>query len=84
MPSVIDIDTPALVTSVETCTLTIETLERRERGRARPGWWRILVQRLMTSLTPRRRERHALACETSLDRFVREYPSLSLYAFTRI
>ena len=82
MPSTID--TPALVTSVETCDLMSETLERRASGCARPGWWRTLVQRLMTSLTPAQRERHTPSFETSLDRFVQEYPSLSLYAFARI
>ena len=82
MPSVID--APEMVTSVETYDLTIETLERRERGCARPGLWRALMQRLMTSLTPARRERHAPAFETALDRFVQEYPSLSLYVFAHI
>lgn len=82
MPSVID--TPELVTSVDTYDLTREPRERRASGCARLGWWRALVQKIMTSLTPARRERHAPACETSLDRFVREYPSLSLYAFARI
>jgi hypothetical protein len=82
MPSAID--TPELVTSVETYDLRIETLERRERSRVRPGLWRTLVQRLMTSLTPSQRERHAPSFETSLDRLVQEYPSLSLYAFARI
>ena len=82
MPSVMD--TPELVDDVETHDLAIETLERRERGCARPGLWRALMQRLMTSLTPARRERHAPAFETALDRFVREYPSLSLYVFAHI
>jgi hypothetical protein len=78
------IDAPELVTSVDTSDLTIEPRERRERGCARPGLWRTLMQRLMTSLTPARRECHAPAFETSLDRLVQEYPSLSLYAFARI
>jgi hypothetical protein len=81
MPSAID--TPARVTSVGIYDLMRETLER-ESGRTRPGWWRTLVQRLMTSLTPAPRERHVMACETAQDRFVREYPSLSLYALALI
>jgi hypothetical protein len=81
MPSAID--TPERVTSVGIYDLMRETLEQRESGRTRPGWWRTLVQRLMTSLTPAQRERHVMSFETSLDRLVREYPSLS-YAFARI
>jgi hypothetical protein len=82
MPSVIE--TPELVTSVDTSDLTIETLERRERGRTRPGLWRTLAQSIVIFLTPAQRARHAPSFETSLDRFVQEYPSLSPYAFTRI
>jgi hypothetical protein len=87
MPSVMD--APELVDYVETHDLAIETIERRERERprprrARPGFWRTLVQRIMPSLTPARRERHALSLETSMERFVQEYPSLSIYAFSRI
>ena len=81
MPSAID--TPERVTSVGIYDLMRETLEQRESGRTRPGWWRTLVQRLMTSLTPAQRERHVMSFETSLDRLVQEYPSLS-YAFARI
>jgi hypothetical protein len=73
-----------LVTSVETYNLVRETLEQRESGRTRPGWWRTLVQRLMASLTLAQRERHAMSFETAQDRFVREYPSLSLYALALI
>jgi hypothetical protein len=78
------IDAPELVTSVETYDLTIEPRARHARSRTRPGLWRTLVQRIVTSLTPRWRECHAPAFETSLDRLVQEYPSLSLYAFARI
>jgi hypothetical protein len=81
MPSTID--SPKRVTSVGIYDLMRETLER-ESGRTRPGWWRTLVQRLMTSRTPSQRERHVMSFETSLDRFVREYPSLSSYAFACI
>jgi len=82
MPSAMD--TPELVTSIETYALTIEPLARHARGQTRPGFWRTLTQRMMTALTPARSERHAPSFETSLDRFVQEYPSLSLYAFARI
>jgi hypothetical protein len=81
MPSVIE--TPARVTSVGIYDLMRETLEH-ESGRTRSGWWRTLVQRLKTSLTPAPRERHVMSCETAQDRFVREYPSLSLYALALI
>jgi hypothetical protein len=82
MPSVID--APEIGTSVETYDLTIEPRERRARGYARPGWWRALMQRMMTSRIPARRTRGAPAFETALDRFVQEYPSLSLYIFVHI
>jgi hypothetical protein len=82
MPSVLD--TPELVTSVDTSDLTREPRARHARGRTRPGWWRTLVQRMVTSLTPAWHECHGPAFETALDRFVREYPSLSLYALALI
>ena len=82
MPSAID--THELLTSVEAHDLRTKPRERRESGCARPGLWRTLAQKIMTSLTPTQRERHAPACETSLDRLVQEYPTLSLYAFARI
>jgi hypothetical protein len=82
MPSTID--TPERMTSVGIYDLMSETLEQRESGCTSPGWWRTLVQRLMTSLTPAQRERHAMSFETAQDRFVREYPSLSLYALALI
>jgi hypothetical protein len=81
MPSVID--APEIVTSVDTLDLTIEPREQQERGHARPGVWRTLVQRI-TSLIPARRARGAPAFETALDRFVQEYPSLALYIFVHI
>ena len=81
MPSVIE--TPERVTSVGIYDLMSETLER-ESGRTRLGWWRTLVQRLMTSLTPAPRERHVMSCETAQDRFVREHPSFALYALAMI
>ena len=82
MPSVLE--TPERVTSVGIYDLMKETLEQRGSGCTRPGWWRALVQRLMASLTPVQLERHIMSCETAQDRFVREYPSLSLYALALI
>ena len=82
MPSVIE--TPERVTSVGIYDLMRETREQRESGRARLGWWRTLVQRLMTSLTPAQRERHVMSCETAQDRCVREHPSFALYALAMI
>ena len=82
MPSAID--TPERVASVGIYDLMRETLEQRESGYTRPGWWRTLMQRMATSLTPTRRACHGPAFETALDRFVREYPSLSLYALALI
>jgi hypothetical protein len=38
----------------------------------------------MTSLTPTPRERYVMSFETAQDRFVREYPSLSLSALALI
>jgi hypothetical protein len=50
----------------------------------------MLAHRLTTYLTPTLRKRHALMgsrprpFETPMDRFVREYPSVALYAFAII
>jgi hypothetical protein len=82
MPSVID--TPELVTSIDSSDPTSEPRARYASGRTRPGLWRALAQRIVTFLTPARRTCHASVFETSLDRFVQEYPSLSLDAFARI
>jgi len=82
MPAVID--TPELeLEHVETHDLTIETPQTR---RARPGFWRSLAHGITTYLTPTPRQWHAPSCsvcrpfETSIDRLVREHPSLSVYA----
>ena len=77
-------DAPTSMEYVDTYDLTIETMEQRESGRPRLGWWRTLVQRLKTSLTPAPRERHVMSCETAQDRCVREYPSFALYALAMI
>ena len=88
MPSVMD--APELVDYVETHDLTIETVERREPHRDRPGFWRTLAHGITTYLTPIRRERHAPSClvnrpfEVPMDRFIREYPSLAPYALAMI
>jgi hypothetical protein len=77
------IDTPELeIEHVETHDLTIEMPQTR---RVRRGFWRSLAHGITTYLTPTPREWHAPSCsvrrpgETSLDRLVREHPSLSVY-----
>jgi hypothetical protein len=81
MPAVID--TPELLAHVDTHNLTIERPQVRY---TRPGFWRMLVHGLIQYLTPTPRERYASSgrmnrpFETPMDRFEREYPSLSLYA----
>jgi hypothetical protein len=88
MPSVMD--APELKEYVETHNLTIETSERPPAHRVRPGFSRTLAQRILTSLTPTRRERHAPVCpvrrpfEAPMDRLVREHPSLAPYALAII
>jgi hypothetical protein len=83
MPAVLD--TPELrdLAHVETYELPIERPLARP---ACPGFWRTLMQRIGTYLTPRRHERHVPAChghrpyEAPIDRFVREQPLLAVYA----
>ena len=77
------IDTPELeIEHVDAYDLTIEVPQTR---RARPGFWRSLVQGTATYLTPTPPERQAPSCsarrpgETPLDRLVQEHPSLSVY-----
>lgn len=91
MPAVID--TPELmdIEQIKTYDLTHDlTIERPLARPARPGFWRTLAHRITTSLTPTRRERHAPVCrvsrpfETPMDQFVRERPSVALYALTII
>ena len=82
MPSVID--APELSEYVATHDLTIETLERLQIRRARPGFWRTLAHTLTRHLPP------APACstrrpvETPMDWLVREDPSLAVYALALI
>jgi hypothetical protein len=82
MPSVMD--APALSEYVETHDLTIETLERPQIRRARPGFWRTLAHTITAHLTPTQRERHASSCstcrpcETPADLLARQHPTLYL------
>jgi hypothetical protein len=82
MPSVID--APELSEYVETHDLTIETLERPQIRRARPGFWRTLAHTITRHLPP------APACSTRrpveapMDWLVRENPSLAVYALALI
>ncbi len=72
---------------VETSDLSIE---RPQPRRARPGFWRSLVHKITTHLSPTPREQHTPLCsaphpfEAPMDRLVREYPSLSVYALALI
>jgi len=86
MPSFID--APELeIEHIDTHDLTIEQPQPR---RARAGFWRTLAHGIATSLTPVPRERHAPLCHVShpceapMDRLIREYPSVSLYALAII
>ena len=88
MPSVMD--APELMEYVETHALTLETLERPQRRRARPGFWRTLAPKITQYLTPTLRQRDAPVCsasrpfETPLDRLAHEYPFLAAYALAII
>jgi hypothetical protein len=88
MPSVMD--APELVEYVETHNFTIETSERPQPRRTRPGYWRTLAHKLAMYLAPTPRERYTPACqggrpfETPMDQLVREHPSLSVYALALI
>ncbi len=63
MPSVMD--APELIEYVETHDLSIETLERPQPRRARPGFWRTLAPKITRDLTPTLRQREALVCSAS-------------------
>jgi len=91
MPAVID--TPELIDieDIETHDLTHDfTIEQCPARKARPGFGRTLAHGIITHLTPLPRERYAPVYnvprpfETSMDRLVREYPSLSLRAMAII
>jgi len=86
MPAIIDTHELKLE-HVETHDLTIETPQTR---RARPGFWRSLMQRITMYLTATPRERQAPACsvprpfEAPMDQLIREHPSLSVYALALV
>ncbi len=88
MPSVMN--APELVEYVATHDLTIETREQPQPGRARPGFWCMLVHQITNYLTPTPHEQHVPSCsarrpfETPMDQLVRKHPSLSVYALALI
>ena len=88
MPSVMD--APELVAYVETHDLTIETIERPQPRRTRPGFWRTLAHKIATYLTLTRRERHAPSYsrhrpfETPAALLARQYPTLYLRAMSGV
>ena len=85
MPSVLD--APEFVEHLATDDRPIQG---PHAGGARLGFWRRLAQSITPTLTSTPRERHALVCpahrpfETPMDRFGREYPSLSVYALALV
>ena len=86
MPAIIDTHELKLE-HVETHDLTIETPQTR---RARPGFWRSLMQGITVYLTAMPREKQAPACsvprqfEAPMDRLIQEHPSLSIYALALV
>ena len=84
MPSVMD--TPEMTEYVETHDLTIETLERPQPRRVRPGFWRTLAHTIAGYCTPPH-QRYASSChaprpfETPADQLARQYPTLYLRAY---
>ena len=85
MPSVMD--APELSEYVETHDLTIETIEQSKPRRVRRGFWRALVHKITTHLTPTSLEWHAASCsarrpfETPADLLARQHPTLYLRTF---
>ena len=84
-------DAPELENAyVEAHDLTIETIERPQPRRVRPGFWRTLAHKITRYLSPTPREQHAplhrvhRPFEAPMDRFVRECPYLSVYALALI
>lgn len=88
MPSVMD--TPERVEYITTHDLTIETREWPPPRRVRPGFWRTLAHKITGHLpsTPREQPLASYSVrgpfEAPMDRLVREYPYLSVYAFALI
>jgi hypothetical protein len=88
MPSVMD--APELVEYVETHDLTIETIERPQPRRTRPGFWRTLAHKITTYLTTTSPAWHEGAYQVSrpfeapMDRLARENAFLAAYALAII
>jgi hypothetical protein len=85
MPAVID--TPEYIHDI---AMPAPLIERPQTRGARPGFWRRLAHGISKHLTSMPHEKQAPSCsphrpfETSMDRFAREYPSLSVYALALI
>ena len=85
MPSVMD--APEMIEYVETHDLAIETIERPQIRRTRPGFWRTLAHTIAGYFTPTPRQQHASSChayrpfETPADQLARQYPTLFIRAF---
>ena len=85
MPSVMD--APELREYVGTHDLTIETDERPQIRRVRPGFWRTLRHKMRALLRSAPCKRHAPSCsiprpfETPADQLARQYPALYIRAF---
>ena len=91
MPAVIDTHECIDLEDITTHDRPYDLPRERPLARpARPGFWRTLAHRMTTSLRPTRRERHAPVCHVSrpfeapMDRCLREYPSVALYALALI
>jgi len=88
MPSVMDV--PELMEYAATHDLTIETIERPQIHRVRPGFWRTLAHKLTAHLPPTQGDRHAPSVsahrpfETSADLLARQYPMLYLRALSGV
>ena len=86
MPAVLD--APERIEYVETHALTPHglTIEQPQPRGTRPGFWRTLAHGITKHLTLTPRVRQTPSCsmsrpfEVPMDRFVREYPSLSILA----
>ena len=90
MPSVLD--APELIENVAIHELTPHELaiERPQARNTRPGFWRLLAHGITRHLTHTSRASQAPSCsvhrpfEAPMDRFTREYPSLSPLALSII
>jgi hypothetical protein len=80
---------PPMITLPNDEHLEAHTLEseQRQAQEARPGFWRSLTNGMTMYLTAMPSERHAPSCrrfETPMDRFAKDYSSLSLLALAII